>query len=106
MSINSQKRIRLAYIAASYFAFIFVMIRTMSVPQGSGSDPLFGTALAVFVTMACVADSAALGRPIAFEVRLPFAVTWPVTLPIYLLRSRGWWGVLILLTIVGSLIGM
>ena len=105
MSINAQKKIRLAYIAAAGVAFLFLMIRAMSAPQGTQSDPLFATALAVFVTMACVADSAALGRPIAFEVRLPFAVMWPVTMPIYLIRARGWWGVLILLMIVASFVG-
>jgi hypothetical protein len=104
MSTISQKRIRLAYIAAAYLMFAFVVIRAPIVPQGSASDPLFSTALAVFVTMACVADSAVLKRPIAFEVRMPFAVTWPASLPIYLLRSRGWWGGAVLLALLGSLI--
>ncbi len=99
------KRIRLAYIAASYLTFAFLMFRAPFVHQEALSDYLFATSLAVFVTMACVADSAVLGRPIAFEVRLPFAITWPAALPIYLLRSRGWWGLAILLTILGVLIG-
>jgi hypothetical protein len=99
------KRFRLAYIAASYLTFVFVMIRASTAYQQRASDFLFGTALAVFVTMACVADSAVLGRPIAFEVRLPFAITWPAALPVYMLRSRGWWGGIILLAMLGILIG-
>jgi hypothetical protein len=99
------KQIRLAYVVAACLTFAFVMFRAALVGQEVLSDYLFATSLAVFVTMACVADSAMLGRPIAFEVRFPFAATWPVALPIYLLRSRGWWGVAVLLTIFGAVIG-
>jgi hypothetical protein len=99
------KRIRLAYIVAACLTFAFVMVRAALVRQETVSDFLFGTSLAVFVTMACVADSAMLGRPIAFEVRFPFAATWPVALPAYLLRSRGWWGLAVMLIIFGAVIG-
>jgi hypothetical protein len=105
MPLTALKRVRLAYIAASYLTLVFVMVRAATMQQEAATDALFGTALAVFVTMACVTDSAVLGRPIAFEVRLPFAITWPAALPIYLLLSRGWWGVAVLLTILGLLIG-
>jgi hypothetical protein len=93
MSANSQKSIRLAYIAAAYLAFIFLMLRAAFLPQQTASDDVVATGLAVFVTMACVADSAVLGRPIVFGARFPFAITWPVALPVYLLLSRGWWGI-------------
>jgi len=99
------KRIRLAYIAAAWLTFAFVIFRAFFVRQEGLSDYLFATALAVFVTMACVADAAVLGRPIAFEVRFPFAMTWPAALPIYLLRSRGWWGLAVLAAILGAVIG-
>ncbi len=72
----------------------------------SVTDYLFGTCLAIFVTMACVADSAVLGRAIPFEVRLPFSVTWGASMPIYLLRARGWWGALFLLVHLGLLFGI
>jgi hypothetical protein len=99
------KRIRLAYIAASYLTFVFVTIRASTGCKEGASDVLFGAALAIFVTMACVADSAVLGHPIAFGVRLPFAITWPAALPVYVLCSRGWWGIIILLATLGILIG-
>lgn len=105
MPASALKRIRLAYIVAASLTFAFVMFRAAFVRQGALSDFLFGTSLAVFVTMACVADSALLGRPIAFEVRFPFAATWPVALPAYLLRSRGWMGFAVLLVILGAVIG-
>ena len=105
MPLMALKRIRLAYIVASYLTFVFVMFRAGFAPQEAASDILYAFALAVFVTMAGVADSAMLGRPIAFEVRFPFAITWPAALPIYLLRSRGWWGVVVVLAILGLVIG-
>jgi hypothetical protein len=99
------KRIRLAYIVAAYLTFALVIFRGFLVHQEALADFLFAISLAVFVTMACVADAAVLGRPIAFEVRFPFAVTWPIALPIYLLRSRGWLGLAVLVAILGAVIG-
>ncbi len=103
MSILSQKRIRRAYIVASYLTLMFFVFRAAFVPQKAIADVIFGAILSIFVTMACVADSAVLGRAIPFEVRLPFSVTWAASMPIYLLRSRGWWGLLFLLTHVALL---
>src|SRR5262245_16601103 len=105
MSRMAHKQIRLAYIIAAWLTFASVMFRAFLVRQEGLSDSLFATALAVFVTMACVADAGVLGRPMAFEVRFPFAATWPVALPIYLLRSRGWWGLAVLVAIFGAVIG-
>jgi len=105
MSRMAHKRIRLAYIVAAWLTFAFVMFRAFLVRQEGLSDYLFSTSFAVFVTMACVADAAVLGQPIAFEVRFPFAMTWPAALPIYLLRSRGWWGLAVLVAIFGGVIG-
>ena len=105
MRLAALKRIRLAYIAAAYLTLVFVILRAVVVQQEAASDFVFGTALAVFVTMPCVADSGVRGRPIAFGARLPFAITWPAALPSYLLRSRGWWGAAILLSILGLLVG-
>ena len=104
MSILAQKQIRLAYIAASYLTLTCCIFRAVLVSQATASDYFVGACLAVFVTMACVADSAVQGRAIPFEVRLPFSVTWGASLPIYLLRARGWWGALFLLVHLGLLI--
>jgi hypothetical protein len=53
--------------------------------------------------MVCASDAAVLGKPWAFGVRLPFLILWPVTTPLYVVRSRGWWGC-VLLMIHGSLL--
>lgn len=103
MSTLTQKHLRLAYIAASYLTVASYGFQAGLVQKETAADYLFGTCMAIFVTMACVADSAVLGRTIPFEVRLPFTVTWIASMPIYLLQSRGWWGVLYALVVLGSL---
>jgi len=106
MSKLTQKQIRLAYIAAIYLTLAIDCFRFGFLQKETASGYLFSTSIAIFVTMACVADSAIMGRSIPFEVRLPFTVTWIASMPIYLLRSRGWWGALYLFVFLGSLIGV
>ena len=71
--------------------------RLLIVPNDDSIHHLFGAAVGVLVTMACVYDAAVLGCPWSLGVRLPFLVVWPVAMPLYIVRSRGWWGCLLLL---------
>jgi hypothetical protein len=87
----------MAYLAASYGALLMVAARTVIIHGGSLTDQLFGSILAVLVTMTCVYDAAVLRRPWAYGVRLPFLIFWPLAVPLYVVRSRGWRGCAVVL---------
>jgi hypothetical protein len=74
-----------------------VMTRVLIMRDDGSPDYVSGSILAVLITMTCAYDAALLGRPWAFGARLPFLTTWPVSTPLYLIRSRGWWGCILLL---------
>jgi hypothetical protein len=97
MSSASNKRLRTAYLVASYLAFLIALTRSMIVLKDDALNSLFAATVGVLVTMACVFDAAVLDRPWAFGVRLPFLIVWPFATPLYIIRSRGWRGCVILL---------
>ncbi|MBI3866765.1 MAG: hypothetical protein HY290_33205 [Planctomycetia bacterium] len=97
MTPASNRRLRLAYLVAGYLSFLMAVVRTPFAGDNRPVDFLFGTALAVMVTMTCVFDGAVLNRPWAMGVRFPFLIVWPIALPLYIIRSRGWWGCALLL---------
>lgn len=97
MSAASNRHIRMAYLGASYLVLVITLTRTLVAPRDVLNDYLLGTTLAVLVTMTCVYDAAVRGRPWAFGARFPFLVVWPVATPLYVIRSRGWWGLVVLL---------
>jgi hypothetical protein len=93
----------MAYLIASYLVWTIVLLRVIFVPPSKSADFLSGFVLAFLITMVCVYDAAAVGQPWAFGERLPFLILWPVAVPIYVVRSRGWWGC-VLLMIHGSVL--
>lgn len=105
MSASGQKKIRLAYVASAHLLIGMEFLRAAFTTSISEFDSAFGTLLAISVTMACVADSAALGRPMVHGARFPFLVVWPLTVPVYVLRSRGWWGIAVLIMHMAILFG-
>jgi hypothetical protein len=74
--------------AVAHFAFV---------RRESTTDGLISSTIAVLIAMTCAYDAAVLGRPWAMGERFAFAIVWPVALPIYIIRSRGWWGCALLL---------
>jgi hypothetical protein len=96
----------MAYLMASYLMLLMAMTGDLVINRGVLRDYLFGTTLALTVTMTCVYDAAVLGRPWANGARLPFLVVWPIALPAYCIRSRGWWGCVVLLIHVSLVIAI
>jgi len=103
MSPASNKRLRTAYLLASYLVLLFTITHTFVAQRNIANDYFYETTLAVLVTMTCAYDAAVRGRPWAFGARLPFLVVWPVATPLYIIRSRGWWGCVLLLIHLAAL---
>jgi hypothetical protein len=97
MSTASNRRLRRAYLVASYLVWLMVMTRVLIMRDDASTDYVSGSILAVLITMACAYDAALLRRPWAFGARFPFLSTWPVSTPLYIIRSRGSWGCVVLL---------
>ena len=106
MSIAGQKKIRTGFVVGAYLLATMGLLRATFVDRRSEFDGAFGTILAIVVTMACVADSVVIGRPIVHGARFPFMAIWPAAAPIYILRSRGWWGVVVLFIHLAILLGV
>jgi hypothetical protein len=74
-----------------------VVIYLLSVLWGAKSvfemDPrirlVFSLALSVFVTQFCIVDSQIRGKPLLRSFHWLIFFTWPISVPIYLIRSRG-----------------
>jgi hypothetical protein len=96
MTVASCRKVRLAYILTAYFLFLVLVTHNLIAGQERLLDYGIGTALAIAVTMACVYDAAVLGQPWSMGIRFAFLIFWPVALPLYILRTRGWWGAFIL----------
>ena len=92
------------YIATGVWSL--VGIRSFQAVTGPKIDTWLVKTVGVLVTMTCVFDAAALGRPWAFGARLPFLIVWPFTMPLYIIRSRGWWGCVLLLIHVALLVAI
>ena len=106
MSVAGQKKIRTGFVVGAYLLAAMGFLRATFVDRTSEFDAVFGPILAILVTMACVADSMVLGCPIVHGARFPFMAIWPAAAPIYLLRSRGWWGLVVLFIHLGILLGV
>jgi hypothetical protein len=49
------------------------------------------------VTSACVVDGRIVRHPVPHGAQLGILFTWPITAPVYVLWSRGAWGMVVLL---------
>jgi hypothetical protein len=96
MTVASCRKIRFAYILAAYFLLLAFAAHSLLERRAGFQDNVIGMTLGALVTMACAYDAAVLLRPWALGLRFAFLVFWPVALPLYILRTRGWWGALLL----------
>ncbi len=97
MSATTNRRIRAAYLIATY-SFVFMAVTHFAVVRReSTTDGLISSTIAVLIAMTCAYDAAVLGRSWAMGERFAFTIVWPVALPIYIVSSRGWWGCALLL---------
>lgn len=107
MSAITNRRLRVAYLVGTYLFLFMAVARAVIVGKESAGDALVGATLAVLITMICVYDAAVLGRPWAMGVRFSFLIFWPLAVPVYIIRSRGWWGCVVILLHAGVLfVGM
>ncbi|MGQ0636786.1 MAG: hypothetical protein ACT4QC_19415 [Planctomycetaceae bacterium] len=97
MSLSTLKSVRLGLIAAAYLGFATICAHALLTSQRSRIDIFLALVVATFVSLACVADARILRRPLACPVRAALFFFWPIALPVYLLWSRGWWGLAIVL---------
>jgi len=96
MSVAACRKLRLAYLLAAYGLLVPLMLHILLTGRDSLIGNGFALAWTVSVTMACAYDAASLGRPWTLGTRFPFWLCLPVTLPLYVVRAHGWWGVLFL----------
>lgn len=60
----------------------------------SPSQLVISFGLAVTCAMWCTADAAARGRALVWPARFGILLFWPVGVPLYLIWSRGMWGLI------------
>lgn len=106
MSLSSQKSLRFVLLAAVYLVMAMLWLRVAIVQEQLPSDSLFGTAAVILATMACVADARARRQPMVPAAKLAILLIWPLAIPAYLLWSRGWWGIVTLLVLLGILLAV
>lgn len=65
---------------------------------GRPVDALFALLFPIFMTYLCIVDSQIRGAPLIRSFHWLIFFTWPVSVPIYLIRAQGWkrlhWAVL------------
>lgn len=80
---------RTAWLRATYAVAFAWGIRAPFFP--TGFEPIFfSIAAAIVATKLCVTDSHLIRRPIPWSLQWLIFVTWPIFLPIYFARTRGW----------------
>ena len=62
-------------------------------------------AVAIYTVLACVNDARAAHRPIPHGLQLIMLITWPLTVPLYLLEQYGWWGLVWIAAFTVSVLG-
>jgi hypothetical protein len=53
-------------------------------------DLLLKVAITCGVVWVCMADARLLGKPLPTFIPLAMIFTWPLSIPVYLIWSRGW----------------
>jgi hypothetical protein len=58
------------------------------------TDVLFPWLVAFTLVIACSTDARIVGKPVPNIVQFLMLITWPLAIPICLIWTRRWWGVL------------
>ena len=82
---------RRGLIGMAYVA-LFLDALANAFPVSPISHLLLSLVIAYFISVACIADAAALGRRIPFGCQWQLFCLWPIGVPIYLVRYRKWRG--------------
>jgi hypothetical protein len=96
-SIATRKRLRGTVLLCFYSLMAANGALQASPPHTPMIGILLALAMASAVTYLCIVDSRIVGRPIVQSVHWIMFFTWPIAAPIYLIYSRGWRGVVLLL---------
>lgn len=104
-SVAPRKRLRGIVLLCFYLLVAANGALQASPPHTAMIGILLALAMASAVTYLCIVDSRIVGRPIVQSVHWIMFVTWPVAAPIYLIYSRRWRGVaLLLLHVIGLVV--
>jgi len=106
VNLTSQKALRLVLLLTTFILIGMLSARIGFAPLESSFDILVVQVVIVLVTMTCVADGRARGRPMVEAARLATLLVCPIAVPIYLLWSRGWWGLPVMMLLLVLLTGV
>jgi hypothetical protein len=91
VDVESREDLRV-YIIAALYAMCVLWGVTQALSTNGALAMLGSVLFAVTTTGWCVADSRRRGRPLLSVLRMVMFFTWSVSVPIYLVASRGWRG--------------
>jgi hypothetical protein len=95
-SDRSQQTLRMVLLGTVYCLAALWGIRVIVPSTVPVIEVIFALTIATVITLLCVADSKVLGKPLIHSVREIMFLTWPLAVPIYVVWSRRFWGLLIL----------
>ena len=85
---------RWAYVIVIYALVLLSAIHSMLTDGNDGASMGFSLATTFGVVLCCITDARLRGRSILHIVQFLMLIAWPISLMIYLLWSRRWWGLL------------
>ncbi len=80
-----------------YFLFALSGVRAAAVPDGAPIDLLMMIVMAMTATAWVTMDARKAGKPIIRSFHWVIFLTWPLAVPIFVIRSRRWVGLLLVL---------
>ncbi|HWB21094.1 MAG TPA: hypothetical protein VG711_12385 [Phycisphaerales bacterium] len=83
---------RVIFVMAFYMLLAMWTARYDVFLQRALVDVMLWVSIAFSAALACIADSKVRSRPMVHSAKLGLLVYWPVTVPVYLVWSRGWRG--------------
>jgi hypothetical protein len=104
-SLSSLKLVRAGLLVALLLVAALVGVRAVFMVPDSRFNTLLALVLSTLVSGACVVDSKILNRQVVFIAQAALFFLWPFAAPIYLIWSRGWRGVIVLIVCVTILFG-
>lgn len=102
MSIRALKFVRLGLLLAGYLLLAMWCLPAALATGGPRHEFLLGVSLAFVVSTTCLVDARIVGRGLVCPARAALFVAWPFAMPVYVLWSRGWWGLVVLLILGGA----
>ena len=88
---------RAVLLLAFYLGVELACIRATLFVEQTRADLALAVCICILITLACIADSKVIGKPMAHAAKWVMPFIWPIAAPIYLLWSRGWRGFIPLL---------